>query len=53
MKNGKILWTMNEQRINDFTRILNKCMSERIIRKEKFNTKSKIKYKKYIFKIIS
>ena len=28
---------MNKQRINDFTRILNKCMSERIIRKDKFN----------------
>jgi hypothetical protein len=28
---------MNEQRINDFSRILNKCMSERIIRKDNFN----------------
>jgi hypothetical protein len=33
---------MNKQRINYFTRILNKCMSERIIRKEKFNI-SKVK----------
>ena len=34
--------SMNKQRINYFTIILNKCMSERIIRKEKFNI-SKVK----------
>jgi len=33
----KLYESMNEQRINDYSRILNKCMSERLIRKEKFH----------------